>query len=220
MDQSDASGGAPPPDRSVRDAYDAWAGQYDDENATRDLNATVLREHEFLRADDAVLELGCGTGLNTQWLAEQAGSVVATDFSEEMLEQARARLSETSVTLKQMDVTEPWPFEDGRFEGVVATLVLEHVEALDHVFQEASRVLRSGGALYLCELHPYRQLGGTQATFEHEGSGEQVTIDAFTHPVSEFVNEGLGAGFSVRRMGEWHGPDDDGPRLLSIRFGA
>jgi ubiquinone/menaquinone biosynthesis C-methylase UbiE len=119
-----------------------------------------------------------------------------------------------------MDVTEPWAFEDGRFDCIVATLVLEHVEHLNHIFRAAHRVLRSGGALYLCELHPYRQFGGTQANFEHEGAGDQVTIDAFTHPVSEFVNEGLAAGFSVRRVGERYGVDDDVPRLLSILFGA
>jgi malonyl-CoA O-methyltransferase len=221
MDQSDASGESSTPNRSSRGAYDRWAEQYDtDENATRDLNATVLREQAFLGADDAVLEIGCGTGLNTQWLVEQVGSVVATDFSEKMLEKARSQRSRADVTLQKMDVTEPWPFGQDRFDAVVATLLLEHVERLGFVFREARRVLRPDGAFYLCELHPYRQFGGTQANFEHENSGEVVTIEAFTHPVSEFVNEGLGAGFSVRRMGEWHGPDDDVPRLLSILFGA
>jgi malonyl-CoA O-methyltransferase len=221
MDQSATSGESPTHDRSVQDAYDEWAEQYDnDENPTRDLNADVLREQAFFHADDDVLELGCGTGLNTQWLVEQAGAVVATDVSEGMLEKARTRLSGADVTLQKLDVTEPWPLNDRSFDCVVATLVLEHVEHLDRVFREAHRVLRSGGALYLCELHPYRQFGGTQANFEHKESGETITIDAFTHPVSEFVNEGLDAGFSVRRMGEWHGPDDEVPRLLSIRFGA
>jgi len=40
------------------------------------------------------------------------------------------------------------------------------------------------------------------------------------HPVSAFVNEGVDAGFSVRRMGEEHGPTDDALPLLSILFGA
>lgn len=221
IDMSTASEEASQPNRSIRDAYDRWAEQYDDdENETRDLNVEVLREQSFFHADDDVLEIGCGTGLNTQWLREQAGSVVATDVSERMLETARSRLSGTDVTLQKMDVTEPWAFEEGRFDWVVATLVLEHVKDLDHVFREAHRVLRSGGGLYLSELHPYRQFGGTQANFQHEESGETITIDAFTHPVSEFVNEGLDAGFSVRRMGEWDGPDDDVPRLLSILFRA
>jgi malonyl-CoA O-methyltransferase len=202
-------------------AYDKWADQYNtDTNDTRDLNAEVLRKHTFIGKEDAVLELGCGTGLNTEWLAEQAGHVVATDVSEEMLARARERLDTDAVTLQKLDVTEPWPFGANRFDAVVATLVLEHVEALGPVFREARRTLRDGGTFYLAELHPYRQFGGTQAHFEDEATGETVVIDAFTHPVSEFVNVGVEAGFAVREMGEWRAEGDEPPRLLTIRFGA
>jgi len=165
-----------------------------------------------------VLELGCGTGLNTEWLAGRAGHVVATDFSDEMLARARRRLDPGSVTLQTLDVTEPWPFDTGGFDAVVATLVLEHVEALGPVFQEARRTLRNGGMFYLAELHPYRQFGGTQAHFEDAATGETVVIDAFTHPVSEFVNAGVEAGFAVREMGEWRAEGNKQPRLLTIRF--
>jgi ubiquinone/menaquinone biosynthesis C-methylase UbiE len=204
-----------------RDAYDRWAAQYDtDANDTRDLNAEVLRKQTFIEEDDAVLELGCGTGLNTEWLTAQAGHVVATDVSDEMLARARERLIPDAVTLQTLDVTEPWPFDAGRFNVAVATLVLEHVEALGPVFREARRVLRDGGTFYLAELHPYRQYGGTQAHFEDEATGETVVIDAFTHPVSKFVNAGVEAGFAVREMGEWWAEGDVHPRLLTIRFDA
>ena len=118
-----------------RDAYDRWAAQYDtDANDTCDLNAEVLRKQTFIENDDAVLELGCGTGLNTEWLATQARHVVATDVSDEMIAWARERLTPDSVTLQALDVTEPWPFEAGRFDVAMATLVLEHVQALGPVF--------------------------------------------------------------------------------------
>ena len=204
-----------------RDAYDQWAAQYDtDANDTRDLNADVLRRQLVLQGTEAVLELGCGTGLNTEWLAAQAGTVTATDVSDEMLAQARTRLAKPDVTLRVLDVTASWPFADAQFDAVVATLVLEHVEALGPVFQDARRVLRDGGTFYLAELHPYRQYGGTQAHFEDEATGETVVIDAFTHPVSEFVNTGIEAGCAVRRMGEWRADGVDRPRLLSIQFEA
>ncbi|MCS3629957.1 SAM-dependent methyltransferase [Salinibacter ruber] len=117
-------------------------------------------------------------------------------------------------------VTDPRKAYD-RWPGhVEATLVLEHVQVLGPVFQEARRVLRDGGTFYLAELHPTRQFGGTQAHFEDEATGETVVIDACAHPVSEFVSAGVEAGFAVRGMGEWRADGDEQPRLLSIRFGA
>ena len=56
------------------------------------------------------------------------------------------------------------PHSRTRFNAVVATLVLEHVEALGPAFREARRVLRDGGTFYLAELHPYRQFDGTQTS--------------------------------------------------------
>ena len=95
------------------------------------------------------------------------------------------------------------PHSRTRFNAVVATLVLEHVEALGPAFREARRVLRDGGTFYLAELHPYRQFDGTQTHVEDETTGETVVIDAFTHSVSEFVNTGVEAGFAVQQMREW-----------------
>jgi ubiquinone/menaquinone biosynthesis C-methylase UbiE len=156
----------------------------------------------FIGADDAVLELGCGTGRNTDGLATQAGHVMATDVSEEMLTRTQERFNSELVTPRTLDVTVPWPFEAGRCDAVVATLVLEHAETLGPVFREARRVLRDGGTFYRAELHSYRQFVGTKAHFKDEATGETVVIDAFTHPVSEFVNTGVEAGFVVREMGE------------------
>jgi ubiquinone/menaquinone biosynthesis C-methylase UbiE len=82
-------------ERPVRDsiacAYDRWSQVYDvDANATRDLDAAVLRARpgEFTGRD--VLELGCGTGKNTEWLALYARQILALDFSEELSPARRA----------------------------------------------------------------------------------------------------------------------------------
>ena len=56
-------------------AYDRWARTYDtDANTTRDLDAEVLRRSSLAIDGRDVLELGCGTGKNTGWLAERARS--------------------------------------------------------------------------------------------------------------------------------------------------
>jgi ubiquinone/menaquinone biosynthesis C-methylase UbiE len=207
-----------PSDDIIRHHYDRWSATYDSApNPTRDLNARVLREELAGRIWRRVLEIGCGTGINTEWLLERADEVVATDFSEGMLDVARHRLAGRPVQFVRADVTEPWPLGPG-FDLVVGTLVLEHVADVGHVFAEAYRVLLPGGTLYLAELHPYRQLRGSQARYAGAEGGQEVRVPAFRHTVSEFVNGGIGAGFLLRRLGEWTGEEDDAPRLLTVSF--
>lgn len=207
----------------VAAAYDAWAGDYDgDENRTRDMDAAVLRSRGFDLAGLDVLELGCGTGKNTVWLAERAQSVTAVDFSEQMMAQARARVSAPHVRFVHADLTRPWPLDAAAFDFATANLVLEHVEDLPHVFAEAARVLRPGGRLFVSELHPYRQLAGSQARYTDPATREVVRVPAYLHDASEFVLAGLGAGFTLSHLGECRDADAEGrstaPRLLTLEL--
>ena len=205
-------------------AYDQWAGRYDaDQNLTRDLDARVLRQTGLAVDGRDVLELGCGTAKNTVWLAERARRVVGMDFSPGMLEVARARLASGNVEFLEHDARSAWPIQDVCFDFVTGNLILEHVQELASVFAEARRVLRPGGTLFVCELHPYRQLRGGQAHFTGS-SGKTVYVSAYVHSASDYVNAGIGAGLSLQRMDEWRDeprsdrPDRDVPRLISLRF--
>lgn len=198
--------------------YDRWAARYDaDANRTRDVAAGALRA--LPAPGGTVLEVGCGTGRNTAWLAEVADAVVAVDISEEMLARTRARLRAAPVFLVRQDVREGLPLADASFDAVVITLVLEHVERLENVLAECARVLRPGGTLRICEYHPYRQLGGGQARFGAPGCEQDVRIPAFLHMVSDHVEAGLAAGLVLERLGEWREAEaapDAAPRVLSL----
>jgi malonyl-CoA O-methyltransferase len=148
------------PGDAVAAAYDRWSAQYDaDVNRTRDLDGAVLRAGQVAPGGLDVLELGCGTGKNTRWLAT-ARSLHALDFSDGMLAQARAAVPDPHVRFTRHDLRLPWPVADRSVDLIVGNLVLEHIERLDPVFAEVARVLRPGGTLYLCELHPFRQARG------------------------------------------------------------
>lgn len=202
---------------NVRQAYDRWADQYDDNaNRTRDLNRQCLRRADLPLAGARVFEAGCGTGLNTEYLAAQALQLVAMDFSEAMLERARDRVDSAAVRFEAGDITQQWPAADAAFDVVVITLVLEHVEQLGPVFEQARRVLTVGGLLYIAELHPYRQLAGGQARFTPEGGGREELVPAWQHTVSEFVSEAQQKGFRLQRMDEPSFDDDQEPRLLQL----
>jgi ubiquinone/menaquinone biosynthesis C-methylase UbiE len=196
-------------DDDVADLYDRWAETYDtDANRTRDLAGVVLRREVTETAGRDIVELGCGTGANTAWLAERARSVVAVDFSAAMLGKARARLAAPHVGFLQADIRAPLPLRPASADLVVIVLVLEHVQDLATVMDECARVLRPDGALFVCELHPYRQWRGVQAEFVDRAAGDTVRVPAYVHEVSEFANHGVGSGFVLARTGEWRDEAD------------
>ncbi len=55
------------------------------------------------------------------------------------------------------DLTKPWPMPSNSVDLVFGNLVLDHIENLDFFFREAARILRPGGNLFICELHPFKQ---------------------------------------------------------------
>jgi ubiquinone/menaquinone biosynthesis C-methylase UbiE len=210
-------------DGSVSRLYDAWSATYDeDANRTRDLAGRVLREARLRGLTGDVVELGCGPGENTVWLAERARSLVAVDFSEGMLSRARAKVPAANVAFLAHDLLQPLPLPEGSADLVALVLVLEHLPAVAPVMTAPARVLRPGGELFVCEYHPFRQLTGGQARFHRPGSEQPVKIPAYLHMLSEFVNAGLGAGLTLNGLDERFDvePPQEGtlPRVLALTF--
>ena len=208
------------PGEEIATAYDRWSQTYEAvQNATRDLAAHVLRQYPLNLRDREILEIGCGTGLNTGYLAEHAHQLIAFDLSGGMLVQARRKITAANVRFVQGDIQLEWPLTKDSLDLVVCMLVLEHIANLDHVFKQAAQVLRPGGEFFICELHPFRQLQGRQARFMDASSGDLVFVRAFLHEVSEYVNTGIQHGFQLIRLDEWHDDEQDSgkpPRLLSL----
>ncbi|MFN2529870.1 MAG: class I SAM-dependent methyltransferase [Pyrinomonadaceae bacterium] len=207
----------------VAEAYDRWSATYDtDPNTTRQLAGAVLRQHGPVAAQRDVIEIGCGTGVHTLWLAQKARTVIALDFSDGMLSRARERVQSAHVTFVKHNVSRTWPIQDQSSDIVIAMLVLEHVEKLATVFLEARRCLRSSGELFILELHPYKQLEGRQARYCNRETGQVDRITAWLHNISDYINNALEAGFELLRIGEWQDTplETEVPRLLSLHFAS
>ncbi len=86
-------------------AYNQWASIYDtNTNKTRDLEALVLRNSLNNIPFSNCLEIGCGTGKNTEWLVTKATQVTSVDFSEEMLAKAKEKITASNVRFMQADM--------------------------------------------------------------------------------------------------------------------
>ena len=204
---------------SIQKAYNEWSGTYDtDENLTRDLDQKVTRESLANLHFDSILEIGCGTGKNTIFLAQIGAHVHALDFSEGMIEKAREKVEAESVKFSVADLTQKWPCEDQSYDLIVCNLVLEHIENLSFIFSESFRVLTEKGRFLVNELHPFRQYEEKKARFD---KGEGVTeIPAFVHHISDFVNTASNNGLRLVKLNEWWHEADQGkpPRIISFLF--
>ena len=198
-----------------RTAYNQWSKTYDQmKNKTRDLEAEALRSLLGKVDFDSCLEIGCGTGKNTQWLASRASRVTAVDFSEEMIAKAKAKDLPLHVEFVVADVTKTWDFTKQKYDLVSFSLVLEHLEDLNHIFQEASKVLSPNGILYLGELHPFKQYLGSKARFETP-EGEHK-LDCFTHHFSDYIFVGKMNGFRVEEVKEAFWEAEITPQVLAL----
>jgi ubiquinone/menaquinone biosynthesis C-methylase UbiE len=203
----------------VKQAYNIWAEQYDTNmNKTRDLEAVSLRASLAELAFDSCLEMGCGTGKNTGYLAAKAKQVTAVDLSEEMLARARQKIDASNVEFVQADILGDWIFANKQYDLVTFSLVLEHIENLDDIFRKAADVAGIGGYVYVGELHPFKQYTGTKARFDAD-HGQQV-VTCFDHHISDFVLSAKQNGFEIVDIREYFDEDDKTtiPRIINFLF--
>lgn len=201
----------------TRQAYNTWASQYDtNDNKTRDLEAHALRVSLAAISFNSCLEIGCGTGKNTEWLIQKAKQVTAIDLSDKMLAKAKEKITSKQVRFKQADITENWTFRNGLYDLVSFSLVLEHIENLDHIFAEVSKSVNAGGHVYIGELHPYKQYAGTKARFDTE-NGRQV-VECFNHHISDFTQTAKKHGLVLIDINEFFDNNDRSeiPRIMTI----
>lgn len=204
---------------TIQAAYNQWAKTYDNDfNKTRDLDAETTVVNLSTKSVGSILEIGCGTGKNTGLLAEIGESVLGLDFSEEMLTQAKEKASAAHVRFEQADLLKRWPVEACSYDLVVCNLVLEHIEALGPIFEQAAEALRPGGQFYVSEFHPFRQYYGKQARFDQDGV--RTLVPAYVHNTTDFLKAAQKSNFQLLDLGEWWHAADDGkpPRLITFLF--
>jgi len=203
----------------IQDAYNEWSGTYDtDKNLTRDLDQQVTRCLLGNLHFDSILEIGCGTGKNTVFLAQIGEHVNAVDFAQAMIEKAQAKVQADNVRFSRMDITKAWHFENRSFDLIICNLVLEHIEDLAFVFAETARTLRPNGKFFLNELHPFKQYDGKKARFYR--NEEKIEVAAFIHHISDFFNAATKHGLALIDLKEfWHEADQNQlPRIVSFLF--
>lgn len=204
---------------NIKEAYKEWSNQYDtNENKTRDLEAVALRAVLSKIDINKVLEFGCGTGKNTVWFEQNAKEILSADFSEAMIAKAAEKINSPKVQFTVADINEPWDFSKEKFDLVSFSLVLEHIQNIEAVFNKINQVTESGAFVYIGELHPFKQYAGSKARYTAP-EGEQI-VTCYTHNMSDFITAANKYNFSLMDLEEWFDDNDRSqiPRILTLLF--
>jgi 2-polyprenyl-6-hydroxyphenyl methylase/3-demethylubiquinone-9 3-methyltransferase len=92
----------------------------------------------------AVLDLGCAGGFMAEALDDRGAQVTGIDPAAEAIAAARAHAQSRDITY-DVGMGELLPYENAQFDAVVCVDVLEHVQDLDQVLREITRVLKPEG---------------------------------------------------------------------------
>lgn len=205
---------------TIQAAYDKWSATYDtQENPTRDLDKEFLQSRLTELRGKTVVEIGCGTGKNTMWVAPQCLRLIALDFSVGMMLLARQKVQATNITFIRANILNPLPLSANLADVIIINLVLEHIEHLTPMLHEVYRVLRSGGQVIVSEIHPSRTQQGKGAVIAET----EEFVGTFHHTAEDFLTAFKAAGFGDVSVNDWYwseSPPESGKSPLIITFEA
>lgn len=104
------------------------------------------------------LDVGCGSGAHSIRLAKRGFSVLAIDFSEEILNSARENIEANKLQDKirlQRENILSLPFEDGTFDYILCWGVLMHIPEIEKAISELERVCKKNGIIVISEANMY-----------------------------------------------------------------
>jgi demethylmenaquinone methyltransferase/2-methoxy-6-polyprenyl-1,4-benzoquinol methylase len=141
------------PADGVRRMFDRIAPVYDAMNrvmtAGLDRRWRRITVDEVVHKGDRVLDACCGTGDLALEARRRGADVVGLDFSEPMLERARAKSRDVEWVHGDMLAL---PFGDASFDAVTVGFGVRNVDDLEAGLRELRRVLRSGGRVGILEI--------------------------------------------------------------------
>ena len=201
--------------RRTRDAYDrlagVWAPTTDDGPFNGHLERPALRSLvPQPLVGTRVLDAGCGSGAQCEWLLDEGADVVGIDLSPLMVDETSRRCGGRGRFFVA-DLAEPLPLEPGSLDGITCSLALHYLEHWEVPLRSFGTLLSPGGWAVISLDHPFApplpsQRGGyfkTELVSDTWNKADvEVTQYFWRRPLSAVTDAFADAGFSVERTVE------------------
>jgi len=150
-----------------------------------------------LEPGERVLDIACGNGEFARRMSELGGQVLAVDFSEEMLERARAHGGDVEYRYADaMDEEALLALGDlASFDVVVSNMAIMDMESIEPMAAASSRLLKPGGRFVFSTLHPAFNSGEVRPTVELDLEGGITEV--YSVKVSSYGRPSTGKGVAI-----------------------
>jgi 2-polyprenyl-3-methyl-5-hydroxy-6-metoxy-1,4-benzoquinol methylase len=109
----------------------------------------IEKARGYLKADDTVLDFGCGTGLICNEIAENVGFIQAIDISTKMIDICKFKASERKINNINFERTPLFDekFKAGSFDVIIAFNIFHLLEEPHKYIQRINQLLKPTGLL-------------------------------------------------------------------------
>lgn len=141
----------------------------------RGSNARLAERLSGLRADDTLVDVGCGPGAAVRHAARLGVSVVGVDPAPVMLRVAQIATRNSILVRYAEGSAEALPLPDSSMSVLWSIACAHHWGDVDAGLREAARVLEAGGRLVVIER---RAVPGAQGLASHGWTDQQSAVFA------------------------------------------
>lgn len=123
--------------------FDSKMNKYDLNKRLRIVFDILLHDHDL--RNKKILDAGCGTGWFSQLACQKEGDVFSLDTGKNLLCEVAKKCNSQRVVGDVCNL----PFDDGVFDYVISSEVIEHTENPKTAIRELMRVVKPNGVLIL-----------------------------------------------------------------------
>jgi 2-polyprenyl-3-methyl-5-hydroxy-6-metoxy-1,4-benzoquinol methylase len=137
-----------------------------------------------LKSGELVLEIACGNGVFARRLAQLGAQVIATDFSENLLDLAQKRTTEhdNRIEYRLIDVTSEeqlLALGERRFNVAVCNMAIMDIATIEPLMSALSRLLKVDGRLIFSVMHPCFNNPKVKLGMEEEDRDGEIITEYF-----------------------------------------
>jgi 2-polyprenyl-3-methyl-5-hydroxy-6-metoxy-1,4-benzoquinol methylase len=165
----------------LADTWDERMGENNNRFHNEIIKPSTIKLLE-IKENDRILDVACGNGNFSRYMAEMGVKVVAFDYSEKMIENAQIRCKDflSQIDFRVVDATKYNEVislgKHGLFDKAVSNMAVMDISDIQPLFKAVYELLKPGGIFVFSGIHPCFQTPGMKKLVETDDYCRNVKV--------------------------------------------